>query len=278
MAETRFGRLPVALACWLSVVASSGVLLSSGCASGSGSHSLSERRGEIITESDESQERKRARIRIELALGYFEQGKTDIALDEIKLSIQADPTFSDAYSLRGVIYMRLNDFAIAEDSFKRALDIRPNDGNVLHNLGWLKCQQAVYPESLRYFSQALANPQYRERAKTWMAQGLCQIKAGSLQDAEVSLFKAYELDAANPVTGYHLANLLYTRADFARGQFFIRRINNSEFANAESLWLGIKIEKKMRNSIAALELGTQLEKRFPQSKELGLYRRGAFDE
>jgi len=278
MAKTRFGRLPVTLACLLSVVASTGILLSSGCASGSGRQGMSESRSEIITESDESPERKRARIRIELALGYFEQGKTNIALDEIKLSIQADPTFSDAYSLRGLIYMRLNDLTIAEESFKKALDIRPHDANVLHNLGWLKCQQGVYPESLKYFSQALANPQYRERAKTWMAQGLCQIKAGSLEDAETSLSKAYELDAANPVTGYHLANLLYTRADYARGQFFIRRINNSDFANAESLWLGIKIEKKMRNLTATLELGMQLEKRFPQSKELGLYRRGAFDE
>ena len=77
----------------------------SGCASApSGAVGASAARGEIVTDSDESDQRKRARIRVELALGYFQQGKTNIALDEIKLAIAADPTFSDAYSLRGLVY------------------------------------------------------------------------------------------------------------------------------------------------------------------------------
>jgi len=52
--------------------------------------------GDLITDSDESAQRKRARIRLELALGYFEQGKTTIALDEIKQAIVIDPSYSDA--------------------------------------------------------------------------------------------------------------------------------------------------------------------------------------
>ena len=93
----------------------------SGCAATSGAGGETVSRTEIVTESDESSERKRARIRVELALGYFEQGKTNIALDEIKQAIAADPTFSDAYSLRGLVYMRLNDYAFAEESFNKAL-------------------------------------------------------------------------------------------------------------------------------------------------------------
>ena len=37
-----------------------------------------------VTEFDEPEQRKRARLRMELASGYFEQGRTDIELDEIK--------------------------------------------------------------------------------------------------------------------------------------------------------------------------------------------------
>ena len=111
-----------------------GQLALPGCASLSDLSGASAGRSELVTESDESSERKRARIRIELALGYFEQGKTTIALDEIKQAIVADPAFSDAYSLRGLIYMRLNDYATAEESFGKALAINPKDANVLHNL------------------------------------------------------------------------------------------------------------------------------------------------
>lgn len=251
-------------------------VLVTGCASTSGSGASG--RTDLVTDSDESSDRKRARIRVELAMGYLEQGKTTIALDEVKLALAADPDFADAYSLRGLIYMRLNEFSLAQDSFMKALSIRPGDPNILHNLGWLRCQQARYPEALADFSRALSDTAYGERAKTYMAQGLCQIRAGQRPEAERSLLKSYEFDAANPVTGYNLANLLFQNADFARAQFYIRRINNSEWANAESLWLGIKVENRMADRVALLQLANQLEKRFPQSKEADAYRRGAFDE
>lgn len=233
---------------------------------------------EMMTASDEPDARRRARIRLELAVGYFEQGQTTIALDELKQSIAADPTFGEAYNLRGLIYMRLNDFRFAEESFRKALSIDPQNANVVHNLGWLLCQQARYPESLALFSQALANPQYGERAKTLMAQGLCQMGAGRPADAELSLLKSYEFDAGNPVTAYNLATLLFQRGDYVRAQFYVRRLNNSELANAESLWLGIKVERRMNNRDAMLQLATQLQKRFPQSRQSASYERSAFDE
>ncbi len=263
---------------WLLVMVVGSLFWLSGCATKSGQSGVTANRTEIVTESDESSERRRARIRVELALGYFEQGKTNIALDEIKQAIAADPTFADAYSLRGLVYMRLNDFGFAEESFNKALSIKPQDANVLHNLGWLKCQQALYPLAMKYFGQALADPMYGERAKTLMAQGLCQVRAGMRQEAELSLLKSYEYDAGNPVTGYNLAHLLFQKQDVVRAQFYIRRLNNSELANAESLWLGVKVEKRLGNTEAMSQLATQLEKRFPQSREAASYHRGAFDE
>src|SRR5690606_28816056 len=59
---------------------------------------------EPMTASDEPETRKRARIRLELAAGYFEQGQTKVALDEIKLSLAADPSYATAYTLRGLVY------------------------------------------------------------------------------------------------------------------------------------------------------------------------------
>src|SRR4051812_18005040 len=145
-----------------------------------------------VTESDEPENRRRARIRMELAVGYFEQGKTSIALDELKQVILNDPTFPDAYNLRGLIYMRLNDMRLAEDSFRRAVVLNPNDANTLHNLGWLQCQQRRFDDAQRSFDQALASPLYGDRAKTLMAQGLCLARAGNPGDAERTLAKAYE--------------------------------------------------------------------------------------
>ena len=233
---------------------------------------------DIMTASDEPDGRKRARIRLELALGYFERGQTTVALDELKQALIADPAYAPAHNLRGLIYMRLNDFRVAEDGFSRALALSPDDPNVLHNLGWMQCQQRRWPESFRRFDQALADPQYGERAKTFRALGLCQARAGLPTDAERSLLKSYEYDAGNPVTTFNLAVLMRARGDLVRSQFHLRRLNNSDFANAESLWLGIKVEQERDNQEATQQLADQLLKRFPQSRESGAYQRGAFDE
>jgi type IV pilus assembly protein PilF len=231
-----------------------------------------------VSPSEEPENRRRARIRLELAVNYFGEGKTEIALEEIRQALATDPTLVDALVVRGLIYMRLNDMRQAEDSFRRAVAINPRDANAHHNYGWLQCQLGRYAESLQSFQQAMANPLYPERAKTLMAQGLCQARAGRREDAELSLARSYELDPLNPITGYNLAQLLFQRGEMSRAQFYIRRLNNSELANSESLWLGIKVERRMNDNLAMQQLGEQLRKRFPQSRERSAYDRGAFDE
>ena len=257
--------------CW-------GAVLLAGCANQQGMTDASGNRSDLITDSDETDQRRRARLRVELATGYFEQGQTKVALDEIKQALATDPGFVDAYNLRGLVYMRLNDIPLAEDSFRRALALNSRDGNVAHNYGWLLCQQTRYAESFKLFAQAAANPIYTDKAKTLMALGVCQVRAGQTSEAEQSLMHSYELDAGNPVTAYNLSQLLYTRGDLTRAQFYIRRLNNSELANAQTLWLGIKTERKLNNQEAVVQLAGQLKKRFSQSPEAAAYEKGAFNE
>jgi type IV pilus assembly protein PilF len=259
-------------ACWVAVLLA-GCAGTPGAASGTGSG-----RPEAMTESDETDGRKRARIRLQLAANYFQQGQTDVALDELKQSLAADPTYPDAHNLRGLVYMRMNDNALAEESFRRGMALNPRDGDILHNYGWLLCQQRRYSESTALFGRAIASPSYGGQAKTLMTQGLCQVRAGQKAEGERSLTQSYELDAGNPVTGYNLSNLLFQRGELVRAQFYIRRINNSNLANAETLWLGVKVERSLGNREAMTQLADQLKKRFGQSREAAAYDRGAFNE
>ncbi len=259
---------------WVALVALLWFVLISlgGCTSGGGT------KPDLVTDSDETEARKRARIRLELAMGYYNNGQTTVALDELKQSIATDPSIFEAHNLRGLIYMRLNDLALAEESFRRALLINPKAASVQHNYGWLLCQQRRIPEAVKLFGAAIENPLYTERSKTWMAQGVCQLKVGELEAAEFSLLQGYELDAGNPTIGYNLALVFFQRRELVRSQFYVRRINNSEQANSESLWLGVKVERGLFNPEAVVQLGTQLKKRFPNSKEAAAYERGAFNE
>jgi type IV pilus assembly protein PilF len=263
--------LPAALsvACLLTLVA---------CAQGSPGARGATPTGDLVTDSDEPEHRKRAKVRLELAVAYFEQGQTGVALDELKQALALDPVFPEAFNLRGLVYMRLNDMGLAEESFRRALALNPRDADTQHNYGWMLCQMGRHPDAERAFGQALSSANYPNRAKTLMTMGLCQASAGRTGDAERNLARSYELDPGNPVTAFNLGQLLYQRGDYERAQFYIRRLNNGEYANAETLWLGVKVERRMQNLEAMDQLAGQLKRRYPQSRELASFERGAFDE
>ncbi len=233
---------------------------------------------EAYTASDEPENRKRASNRLRLAILYFQDGKNTIALDEVKQAISADPNWFEAYNMRGLIYMRSNDYPLAAASFEKALSINPASAEVRHNYGVLLCKQNRNTEAYKMFGIALATPGYLQRSNTLVEQGICQLGAGQKEEAEASFTKSYEIDPANPVAGYNIGLLKFGRGDFANAQFYIRRINNSNYATADSLWLGIKIERKMGNSDAASQLGAQLLKRYSQSSQAAAFERGAFDE
>ena len=233
---------------------------------------------DILFSSEDTEARKRARIRLELASNYFESEQIVIALDETKQALTTDPSYADAYNMLGLIYMRLSDYDKAEESFRRALALQPRDSNIAHNYAWLLCLQKKYIEADNYFNLVFSNNNYSAVSKTLMTQGICQISSGEYLKAEKTLLRSYEIDISNPITSYNLANLFFRKNDFSRAQFYIRRLNNSEMANAETLWLGLKIERKLNDGVAMRQLADQLRKRFPGSSELSLYDSGKFND
>lgn len=249
-----------------------------GCASAPSAPEVAASGKEWVTESDEPEAQRRARLRVELASGYFEKGQVTVALDEVKQALAADPNYAPAHNLRGLIYLRLKEPRLAEASFLQAIKLAPRDGDSWHNLGWMHCEAGKYADAVAAFGKALQTPQYAAASRTWMSQGICQARAGQPLEAERSLLRAFELDPANPIVSYNLASLLMQRGDYARAQFYIRRLNNSELANAESLWLGARVEHKLKQSETARQLGEQLRSRYPESQEAAAYERGAFDD
>jgi type IV pilus assembly protein PilF len=232
-----------------------------------------------ITASDESDASKRSRVRLELAAGYFGRGQMEFALDQVKLAIQADPSSNEAYNLRGLIYAGLGDDRLAEESFRRALQLDPRDADAMQNFGWYLCQRKRFGEAQAQFEQALAVPQYRDAARTMLTQGVCHMRAGQLEQAERSLVRAYEFDPGNAGTAFNLADVLYRRGDYERARFYVRRANASnDLVSAQSLWLAARIEHRLGQTRARQEFGEQLRRRFPGSREASAFDRGSFDE
>jgi len=108
---------------------------------------------------------------------------------------------------------------------------------------------------------------------------VCHARAGRLEDAEKALQRSYQMDAGNPSTSVNLAEVLLRRGEAERARFHIRRVNaNVNFVSAQTLWLAVRIERRMGNSAGVQEFGQQLLNRFPETREAVAFQRGQFDE
>ena len=112
-----------------------------------------------------------------------------------------------------------------------------------------------------------------------MTKGICEARAGKLEQAELTLKRAYEIDPANPATAMNLSEVLYRRGEYERARFYVRRVNGSvELRNAETLWLAARIENRLANPQGVRDLGNQLRSSYPSSREASAFERGVFDE
>ena len=231
------------------------------------------------TDSDQTAADRRAGTRMELAAGYFSRGQFNTALDEVKQALAVKPDMREAINLRGLIYAAMGEPQLADESFKRALTLYPRDPDTLHNYGWLLCQQQRWTAADVQFDLALAQTNYRAPSRTLLAKGVCEARAGRMAEAERSLVRAFEFDPASPAVAVNLAEVLYRNQQLDRARFYIRRVNGQEDqSNAQSLWLALRIERRLGNSVAVDDLAQQLRRRYAQTLETQALDAGRFDE
>ncbi|WP_342118107.1 type IV pilus biogenesis/stability protein PilW [Pseudoduganella sp. OTU4001] len=259
----------------LAAVALASIL--AGCATGQAPGGMED----LKTASDMTAAQKRAEIRLQLAAGYFEQGNYPVALDEVKKAIAADPQGVSGYSLRAIIYMRMNEKALANDSFLQALKLAPNDPDLNNNYGSFLCQNERIKESFKHFDAALGNRNYQSPAGAANNAGSCALKIKDYGLAEKYLLRALELAPDVPETNVGLARVYYAQRNYPRASMFIARLGRvAKLDNlpAEVLWLAIKVQHKMGDQGSEQGFATQLRRHHAGSPEYAAYQRGAFDE
>lgn len=252
----------------------------SACAGG-GANRNTTASGDLKTASDQTLDEKRAAIRLQLAIGYFQDRKYDVALDEIKQAIAANPESADAHGVRALIYAAMGETALADQSFQRAMQLAPRNPELANNYGSFLCQNGKAEQGIALFESALKNPAYQSPVNALLNAGSCSLRAGKLDAAERYLLDALRYDADLPATNGNLAQVYFERHDIERAGFFLSRLREAAKIDAlpvETLWLAIRIDRKLGDKSAEASMVSQLRRRFPASAEYAKYQRGAFNE
>ena len=232
--------------------------------------------GVANTQAD-SESRQRARTFTDLANAYFVRAQYKTALDELRKAIIADNRFGPAYNIYGLIYMELAEDRLAEENFRRAIELDRSDSEARNNYGWFLCTRGRYDEGLEQFSAALRNPLYTKPEQAMANAGLCAERKGDIALAETNLLKSLKLQPDNPNTTIKLAGLHFRQGRLMDAQRLLARHAELAPPTAESLWLGVRLERRLGDRAQEAAYGLQLRKRFPDSNEARLLLSGQYE-
>lgn len=231
--------------------------------------------GPII--GDPKDARTRAKAHTDLAFAYYELGNLGVSLEEARIALAADPSYPPAYNVQGLVNMELKDNAGADASFQRGLKLAPQDPDLNHNYGWFLCQTGREQQSVQWFMNAIRNPLYPTPSKSYAAAGRCLQKRNPAESAQF-LERALKLDPNTVQAMMPYAEYLYRRGQLKQAKELVTRYNKlAPDPTPESLWLGLRIERKLGDRLAEQSLATQLRRRYSNSAEYQSLLRGDFD-
>ncbi len=95
------------------------------------------------------------RANFAMAGWYFGQQDLPKAIERYRKATEINPTFSTAYNLMGYAYRQMGQFADAEKSFQRYIELIPNDPNPYDSYAELLLKMGRYDESIAQYRKAL---------------------------------------------------------------------------------------------------------------------------
>lgn len=220
----------------------------------------------------------RAKTHTELASGYFSRAQYGVALEEVNEALRADAAYAPAHNMLGLVYMELREDKQAEQAFSRALGLSPMDSDAHNNFGWFLCSRNRFEESLKHFLAAVKNPLYTTPEKAFLNAGICSSRKGDDAGAEDFLLKALRVQPQQPQALYNLAQLYYRQGRHAEARSHLSRYAQVASPSAESLWLGVRLERVLGDRDAEAGHGRQLRKLFPDSAEAVLLQQGQYQD
>ena len=215
----------------------------------------------------EASTKERARIRTELAAGYYQRGQMDVALEELGNAKTLDPSYPKIYDIYGLVYAMLGERAKAEENFRQAIALAPDNSEYRENWGAFLCGTGRASEAMPEFEQVLKDPLYKTPEIALINAGKCSVAMGDTQKGEEYLRRALTVSPGNPIAAYNLALLAYREKRIGEARAWMRPVMLQPSPPAQALYLGACIEKKQGDRDAERAYESQLKNRWPDSAE-----------
>lgn len=222
-------------------------------------------------------DRTRAKIHTELGALYYQDGNIPVAMEELTVAIYIDPKYAPAYSMRALVHHYLKEPNHAEENFRQAIALAPDDPEIANNFGWFLCQIGRDAEAMPFFEKALRNRLYQTPDRAYFNAGQCAQKLGNMTLAAEYIEAAHRLSGSSPIIAFRLAEIRYSQGALDDAKRLLSDAISALDPNAEVLWLAIRIDRKLGDRQSEATYTSQLRRKFASSKEYQELLKGNFE-
>lgn len=146
---------------------------------------------------------------------------TDTAEKMLKKVIRMNPEIAKAHKDLGIIYLNKRLFDYAEDEFKKAMELAPNDFEIVFEYGNYLYSVSKNKEADEFYAKALEIAPDNVLGLTFMA--LNKLVLNKLDDAQNYIMKAVKLEPNHEYVQYCVGRILYAKKDYEEAKRYLIR-------------------------------------------------------
>lgn len=215
-----------------------------------------------------------ARDRVALAKEYLREGENEKAQVQLKRALELDSSSAEAHQMMAVLLERDGNIKGADKEYRKALGLQADYSQAHNNYGTFLFKNGRYKQAMAQFQASSDDLGYENRAQAFEGLGRSALKAGDMETAKRAFLRALKLDPDLAASVLGMGEVQYASGDYAQSRVSYQRylaLTSDSSQTAQSLWLGIRLERQKgdANALASYELA--LKRLYPASPEYKLY-------
>ncbi len=209
---------------------------------------------------------------IRLGMAYLSSGDTHRAKRPLINAIEIAPRSAEAHNALGLVYYVDQEFALAEEHYRKAIQYDPAYTKAYFNFGALLYNRGRYPEAVHHYRVATADTLYEQRPAAFENLGYALLAMGDRAGARAAFTRALSFNRDLPRSHLSLARMYFDDENYDASLKHFQRFAGLSRHSAESLWLGIRLQRVLNDRDALASYALQLRNMYPESDEYQLYR------
>ncbi|MGH8266658.1 MAG: type IV pilus biogenesis/stability protein PilW [Steroidobacteraceae bacterium] len=203
----------------------------------------------------------------QLGIQYMNQGNLALAKLKLDRALAEDPNNANVHSARGMLFEHLRQLDKADEEFRKALRLAPQDPDVINNYAVYLCQNGRTDEGVKRFLQAAHNPLYGTPAAAYTNAGVCLRAAKRDDEARANFNSALQVRPSDAEATFQLATLEFQHGELPAARSRVDGFVGTYNETPDLLLLGVRVARAQHDRVAAQRYERRLKLDFPQSDQ-----------